>query len=310
MDRSAGAPTDGRRAAPRIAAAGGAALLLCAGAARAAVVTGTVVGDGAVPIGGALVEVLRPAGEPPCATRSAADGSFALTCEATGTYALRASSGGLQPWRIEAVELAPDRALQLNFLLRADAPPAAAAVPPVTAARAEPDGSPLMQPLANPLLAVVHGRPVSLRHAGAALAALAFVLGAAVIVSVGRHLRRTSGPLAAAEAADLVVNARRRLGQRLSPVAAGARGAHADVSYGAEEIAALLAQRRYGVLGACLLAPLLFAAAATGFAVALLVGQPLYLLLAMLLVPIGFLVTPLVILIQARRLLAAAPPIA
>lgn len=268
--------------------------LLLASAAHGAHVSGTVIGDGGVRIEGALVEVLRPAGEPPCRTHSVDDGTFSLPCDAEGRYSLRASFGELAPWQIEDVELAPDRLLQLNFLLRAPVAPADRAV-----AESAAEGG-LGAPLENRVLAIWQGHAVTRRAAGIALAVAGFVLGAILMLSIGRHLHRESGPLSEAETADLVVNARRRIGRRLTPVVAGARGAGATVSYGVEEIAALLEARRHGVVLIAMLAPLCFAIATLGFAVAMLVDQPLYLFLAMMLVPLGFLLVPLIILIKAR----------
>jgi hypothetical protein len=86
----------------------------------------------------------------------------------------------------------------------------------------------------------------------------------------------------------------------VTPVAVGARGASATVSFGADEIAAAIAERRYGLVFASLvIAPGLFALASLGLAVAMLLGQEAWLLYGMLLVPAGFVLTPLVIGIQA-----------
>jgi hypothetical protein len=79
------------------------------------------------------------------------------------------------------------------------------------------------------------------------------------------------------------------------------------VSFGADEIAAALAARRYGlVFMALVLAPLLFALFSIAFEVAMLVGQESYLLYAGLLIPAGFLLTPIVIGRQARQRRARA----
>ena len=72
--------------------------------------------------------------------------------------------------------------------------------------------------------------------------------------------------------------------------------------YGADEIAVAIAERRWGhVLAALVLAPGLFAASTLGFGVAVLVGQETWLLAAMLLVPAGFLLTAVIIGVQALR---------
>jgi len=84
-------------------------------------------------------------------------------------------------------------------------------------------------------------------------------------------------------------------------VAYGARGVEWSTSYGAEEIAAAVKARRWGLVLASLLAPVLIGVATLGFSLALLVGQPRYLFGLMLLVPAGFVVTPLVLVVQALR---------
>jgi hypothetical protein len=72
------------------------------------------------------------------------------------------------------------------------------------------------------------------------------------------------------------------------------------VSYDADELAAALAARHYGaVFVALVVAPGLFALFALALVLAMLVGQELYLLCGMLVVPAGFVLTPIVIGIQA-----------
>ena len=80
------------------------------------------------------------------------------------------------------------------------------------------------------------------------------------------------------------------------------------MSYGADEIVAALRDRRYGLLLlALVIAPGFFALFSLALALAMLIGQEAYLLYGMLLVPAGFLLTPLIIGIQALvRLRAAA----
>src|SRR5262245_27602942 len=85
--------------------------------AQAAVISGVVIGEGARRIGGALVEVVKPASGTPCETRSADDGTFKLPCDASGVPTVRASFEGLRPWEIADVELAADREVYLNFVL-------------------------------------------------------------------------------------------------------------------------------------------------------------------------------------------------
>lgn len=268
--------------------------LLVAQGTPAAVITGSVIGVGGQPVSGATVEVVDAT--PPCATHTGDDGSFRLECEVAGRHALRASFGALTPWQIDDVELAADHTLHLNFLLRAaDSGPG-----PAEAAPLPPPAEGLARPLGNPAVATWLGQAITLRLAGVIVAAAGFLLGAALMIGIGRHLGIEQRQLSTAETADLVVNARRRIGQRLTPMAAGARGSGATISYGVDEIAALFAERRHGVLAAALLAPLSFALSTLGFAVAMLVGQPLYLFLAMLIVPTAFVVTPLVIFAKAR----------
>jgi hypothetical protein len=61
-----------------------------------------------------------------------------------------------------------------------------------------------------------------------------------------------------------------------------------------------LAERRYGLLFLSLVvAPGLFALCSLAFAVAMLVGQELYLFYAMLVVPAGFVLTAVMIGVQA-----------
>ena len=281
-------------------AAGAAVTVLLGGTAPAAMVTGRVVGDGARPIDGAVVQVVRPTGEAACEALTAADGSFTLDCDVEGRHSVRADFGDLAPWQIDDVELAPERTVHLNFLLRSAVP--AAAVHP-EAVVFDSDLHVLARPLANSIVATWGDREITRRIAGIVLAVVGFILGAACILWVGRHLQTQRRRLTEAEVADHVINARRRIGRRLTTVGAGARGAEAGVSYSAEDIATLMAARRYGALVMCVLSPVLFAIAAFGFGLALLVDQPLYLFILLLLVPAGFIGTTVVIFVQARTTL-------
>ena len=87
--------------------------------------------------------------------------------------------------------------------------------------------------------------------------------------------------LSDAEVAELVFNAGKSLQERVSPVVHRAAGVSWSISYGADEIGAMIEARRYGLLVTSLLAPVFVAVAVIGFALALLVGQPLYLLLGL-----------------------------
>lgn len=257
--------------------------------ARPTIITGAVLGEGLRPLGGARVRVV---GQEGCATATRSNGSFELHCAATGVHVLEASSGALAPSRIEGVELGPDRLAQLTFLLQ----PATAAV----ATTANVDG--LGAPLPNPVVATWLGRAVSLRALGVMVAAAAFLLGIACLLVVARRLGMERRRLSKPEAAELVLNARNRLAERVRPVvAAGARGVQWFASYGVEEIATAIQARRYGLVAASVFAPASIGVAALGFLLALLVGQPRYLFAFLLLVPAGFLVTPLVMLGQAFR---------
>jgi hypothetical protein len=268
-------------------------------AAREAVITGMVIGDGARPIAGATVQVVRAASEPPCETATAADGTFRLPCAASGRHVVRASFGDLRPWAIDDVDLGPGREVYLNFMLLP-----ASAMPPLGAlpdAPTQPAGF-WTRRLPNPVLATWQGRPITLRMLATGVAAVSFVLGVLTMLLLGRRFGVKTRRLAADEVGDMILNPHMpAAGERVSPVAvAGARGASATISYGADEIAAALAAHRYGlVLAALVIAPGLFALFALGLAVAMLVGQELYLLCGMLLVPAGFLLTPAAIGIQA-----------
>jgi hypothetical protein len=264
-------------------------VLLAAAPARAAVITGSVIGAGATPIAGATVEVLEA--QPPCTSVTGPDGNFSLTCAATGRRSMRATWGALVPWQLDDLDFAPDHSLHLNFMLLPRQAPAVA-VPSGTVGWWE-------APLPNPALGTWLGRTITLRALGIAMAIAGFVLGAGLIVLVSRRLRVEKRRLSADEAADLVMNARRPLGQRVMPVAVGAVGAQVSLSYGAEELAAAIEARRWGVLAASLVAPLLVSAAVVGFALAILVGQPLYLFVGMLVMAAGFVVTPVIIVVQA-----------
>jgi hypothetical protein len=264
------------------------ALLLLASPARAArptIITGAVLGQGLRPLGGAVVRV---AGED-CATTTRPNGAFELSCAATGVRALEASSGALSA-RIEGVEFGPDRLAQLTFLLQPAPPPR------------PPPASGFSAPLPNPVVTTWQGRPVTLRALGVVMAVVGFLLGVAAILIVARRLGVNRRRLSETEAADLVLNAGRLARDRVRPVAShGARGAEWSTAYGAEELAAALKARRYGLVAASVAAPLLVAVAAVGFLLALLVGQPWYLFASMLLVPAGFVLTPAVLVVQAVR---------
>jgi len=260
-------------------------LASAAHAARPTIITGAVLDQGLRPLAGARVQVI---GED-CATTTRPNGAFELSCGATGVRALEASFGELPPARIEGVELGPDRLAQLTFLVR----PAAAPAPAPAIG--------LGAPLPNPVLTTWRGRPLTLRALGVVLAISGFVLGLAALLVVARRLGMNRRRLSEAEAADLVLNAGKALTDRVHVVAYGARGVEWSTSYGAEEIAAAVKARRWGLVLASLLAPVLIGVATLGFSLALLVGQPRYLFGLMLLVPAGFVVTPLVLVVQALR---------
>lgn len=277
-------------------------LLLDASSATAALISGSVVGPEGGPFGGAIIEVVSPNGERRCATVSPPDGRFALPCDASGPHTVRASSGNLQPWEIADVELAPDRTLELNFLLGSTNVGADTTVP--LNAAPEPAGF-WTRRLPNPVVAHWGAMPVTLRAAAVAAAAIAFVLGALTMIALGRRLGVEVRRLSPDAVGDLLLNPQRpAVGERLTPIAVvGARGAEATISYGADEIAAALAAGRYGmVFVALVIAPGLFALGALAFAFALLAGQEAYLFYGMLMVPAGFVLTALIIGVQAMRL--------
>jgi hypothetical protein len=261
------------------------------------VITGTVIGEGARPVAGATVQVVGA--RPPCETATGADGTFTLSCAAAGRHAVRASFGDLRPWEIVDIELGPEREIHLNFMLV----PAAAMVPAVPGAPTDTPGF-WSRRLPNPVLATWQGRSMTLRAGAIAVAAVSFVLGALTMLALGRRFGGERRRLSASEVGDIVLNPHMpAAGERVTPIAvAGARGASATVSYSADEIGSALAARRYGlVFVALVIAPGFFALFSLALAAAILVGQELYLFCAMLLVPAGFVITPIMIGIQAAR---------
>ena len=262
--------------------------------ARAAIVTGSVIGPGARPVAGARVEVLRA--ELPCETRTAADGTFSLPCAATGVHAVRASHDDLHPWEVGAVMLSTDGEVHLNFMLM----PVSASALDTTAA--EPPAGFWTRRVPNPVLTTWQEHPITLRVLAMVVAALSFPLGALTMVALGRRFGIETRRLSAGEVGEMVLNPMMPpAGEHVTPIATvGARGASATISFGADEIAAALAERRYGlVFMALVVAPALFAAFSLGLGVAILIGQEVYLLCAMLVVPAGFLLTAIMIGIQA-----------
>jgi hypothetical protein len=225
---------------------------------------------------------------------------------------VRASFEGLRPWEIGDVELEADREVYLNFVLMSAAAPA---LPDATADAREPADAQQpagfwSRPVPNPVLATVRGRPVTLRALSIVLAVISFPLGAFTMLMLGRRFGIETRSLSAHEVGDLVMNPiRPNVGERVTPVATvGARGASANVSYGADEITAALAQGRYGlVLSALVIAPGLFAIFASAMAIAMIIGHETYLLVAMMLVPLGFVLTAIIIGVQAVRRTATAP---
>ena len=263
--------------------------------ASGATLAGTVIGDGARPIAGATVFVVGAL--PPCTTTSGPDGTFSFSCAATGAHAVRATFGDLRPWQVDDLDLQPDADVHLNFMLLPAAAPTLPASPVTTA---EPGF--WSRPVPNPVLATWGGRPITLRLLAIVVAATCFPLGGLTMFALGRRFGVRTRALSPDEVGDMVLNPiRPTVGERTTPIAAvGARGAEATVSYGTDEIATALVEKRWGlVLAALVVAPGLFAASALGFVVALLVGQETWLLAAMLLVPAGFLVTPVMIGVQA-----------
>jgi hypothetical protein len=269
--------------------------------ARAAVITGSVIGEGARPVTAATVQVVRGDSKPVCATTTSVDGTFSLPCAATGRYSVRASFGDLRPWQVDDIELAEGREFHLNFMLL----PATALAPP-DAVRSDPSHSVgfWSRRVPNPVLVTWRDRPITLRIVAIAVAAVSFPLGALTMLALGGRFGIERRRMSAGQVGDLVLNPHRPgVGERVTPVAVvGARGAEGRVSFGADEIAAALAERRYGlVFVALVIAPAFFALFSAALALAMLVGQEQYLLYGMLLVPAGFLLTPIMIGIQALK---------
>jgi hypothetical protein len=274
------------------------AALLAPRLALASVITGTVVGEGSRPLAGAVVEVVRDNAEALCAITSAADGSFSLPCAASGRYTVRASFGHLRSWQIDDVELDPGREVHLNFVLL----PVASENP--TDARSDDAPNFWSRRLPNPVLTTWQGHWITLRITAIVVAGISFVLGAVTMVAIGRRFGVQRRRLSDGEVGEMILNPHMPVvGERITPVAVtGARGAAAGISYGADEIAAALAARHYGLVFAALVAaPGLFALFGTALAVAMLIEHELYLLYGMLLVPTGFVLTPIIIGIQALR---------
>ncbi len=251
------------------------------------------------PVAGATVEVVRDPSQPPCRSQTRADGTFSLSCEAVGRHAVRATFGDLRPQEVADVELGPGFEVHLNFMLL----PAEATAPASSAASAPAEAPGFWSRVVpNPLLAVWGTRPITLRLAAIGTAIVSFVLGALTMISLGRIFWVETRRLSPGEVGDMVLNPPMpATGERVTPIAvAGARGASANVSYGADEIAAALASRRYGaVFVALVIAPGLFALFSAALAVAMLVGHEVWLFAAMLFVPAGFVLTPIVIGVQA-----------
>ena len=265
-----------------------------------ALITGMVIGERYRPVGGATVQVVPNGMEKPCETTTAADGTFSLSCVATGRYAVRASFGQLRPWEIEDVELGPGRSVYLNFMLLPVGATASGALP----SSVTDETGFWTRRVPNPVLATWNGSAITLRILAIVVAAVSFVLGASTMMWLGRRFGMEKRRLSEGEVGDLLLNPHMpAAGERVSPVAVvGARGASANVSYGVEEIAAALAAHRYGlVLVALVIAPGLFASFSIALLTAILVGQDVYLLFAMLLVPAGFIATPIVIGIGAYK---------
>jgi hypothetical protein len=281
-------------------------LLILAAPASAATLTGSVVGDGMQPVAGATVEVLRA--EPACTTTTAADGTFSLPCAASGRYVVRASFGDLRPWDVDDIELQAGAQIHLNFLLVAGALSAPTDSTDPTD-RSEPSDSFWHRLLPNPVLATWRGTAVTLRLAAIGAAAISFVLGALTMLAVGRRFGIETRRLSKREVGEMVLNPHTPgAGERVTPIAVvGARGASASVQFGADEIAAALAQRRYGLaFVALVVAPGLFATFSLALALAMLAGHELYLFCFLLLVPGGFVVTAIAIFVQARSRRASA----
>ena len=194
--------------------------------------------------------------------------------------------------------LGPGGTIELNFILLPAAPSLAA-----TADAPAPSGwlAHLGAPLPNPVVTSLAGRVVTLRALGVAIAVLGALLAVLVFFVLGPRLGVRRQRLSDAEVAELVFNAGKSLQERVSPVVHGAAGFSWSISYGADEIRAMIEARRYGLLVTSLLAPVFVAVAVIGFALALLVGQPLYLLLGMAVVPLGFVIVPAIITWQALR---------
>jgi hypothetical protein len=257
------------------------AILAIAVPAPAATIAGTVIGEGTRPIAGATVFAVGAL--PPCTTTSGPDGTFSFSCAATGMHTVRATFGDLRPWQVDDIALTADAEVHLNFMLLPATVPTLPASPGVTA---EPGF--WSRPVPNPVVATWGERPITLRLLAILVAATCFPLGGLTMFALGRRFGVRTRSLSAGEVGDMVLNPiRPTVGERTTPIATvGAHGAEATVSFGADEIATAVAEKRWGlVLAAFVVAPVLFAASALGFGVAMLVGQETWLLAAMFLVP-------------------------
>lgn len=276
----------------KLGAVAAAVLFFAPLAARAALITGTVIGDGSRPIESAVVEVV---GAPDCRTTTAADGTFSLACAATGRYVVRAFSGDLVPWEVSDIELDAGYEIHLNFMLLP------ATHKPAIAGSGD-AASFWERRVPNPVLGSWGATAITLRLLAIAVAAMSFVLGALTMLGFGRRFGIEARSLSADAVGDMLLNPNMpQAGQRVTPVAVvGARGAEAQVRYGADEITAAISAGRYGlVFVALVVAPGLFALSTLAFLTAMLVDQEWYLLCAALLVPAGFVLTPIVIGVQA-----------
>lgn len=264
-------------------------------------IRGTVLSSSNEPFPRAVVQAVRLPSGPAEAATTGLDGTFAVSCPSPGQYVVFASAPGSELVKTAPVNVGPKGTTGLTLRLTGA---------PAQEFPAQADASEagfLSAPLSNPVLTTAGGQPLTLRAAGVVVAVAGAVLTVLLVLVLRRSARVDRRALSSAEAADLVVNARRTLGNRLQARAYGGRGVAWSLTIDAEVMGRYLEARRYDLIVASFAAAGLLSVAVLGFGTALLVGQPRWLFGGVLLVAGMFVITPAIILGQALRARRTAP---
>ena len=283
--------------------------------ARGVVVRGRVVDEQQRPVPHAVVQAVRLPSGPAADARAGTDGSFTVELPDTGSYAFFAVAPARDMTRIGPIHIG-DRGLNELYLTLGAASTRPGDLGTATLHASDdaisgdsyraPEAESTRywsRPVPNPRVTHFAGHDVTLRAVSAAaatVAVLSIVCGIAWLLRSGERASRRQ--LSSKETADFVMNdGRPAVGPRLRSHAVGARGMEWTFSVDADRMREYLAAQRVDLVASWIVLGTLVATAVVGLGLAILIGQPRYLLIGVALIAATFAVMPWLILWQAVR---------